>query len=104
MKCNNKQQETAECEKRGCEGCFYNEKTADEMFMELGYSNRTNGSYIEYVKRSELNKETYVISFTQGTIMSALYLDGRLMSKPLAIEPRELQAINKKVQELGWKG
>lgn len=30
MNCTNKQQETAECEKRGCEGCFYNEKTADE--------------------------------------------------------------------------
>ena len=26
MNCTNKQQETAECEKRGCEGCFYNEQ------------------------------------------------------------------------------
>ena len=75
---------------------------ADEMFKELGYENRGNESYIEYVKRSEINQETYVISFTQGTIMSALYLDGRLMSKPLAIEPKELQAINEKVKELEW--
>ena len=75
---------------------------ADEMFEKLGYIQRGNSSYIEYVKRSEINQETYVISFTKGTIMSALYLDGRLMSKPLAIEPKELQAINEKVKELGW--
>ena len=31
MNCTNKQQETAECEKRGCSGCFYNEKTADDL-------------------------------------------------------------------------
>lgn len=29
MNCTNKQQETAECEKRGCEGCFYNQEVDD---------------------------------------------------------------------------
>ena len=29
MKCNIKQQETAECEKRGCEGCYYNQEVDD---------------------------------------------------------------------------
>lgn len=35
MSVNFKEQETAECEKRGCSGCFYNEKTADEKNIEF---------------------------------------------------------------------
>lgn len=30
MKCTNKEQETAECEKRGCKGCFYNDNKMEE--------------------------------------------------------------------------
>lgn len=30
MNCTNKEQETCDVEKRGCEGCYYNEKTTDE--------------------------------------------------------------------------
>lgn len=35
MNCTNKQQETAECEKRGCKGCFYEEKliTRDDYVL-----------------------------------------------------------------------
>lgn len=101
MNCTNKQQETAECEKRGCEGCFYNEKTADEMFSELGFKKKEKGQYIEYIKVNNSIREEYVISFMMETIMATLYVDGYI-KKPLALEIRELQAINKKVQELGW--
>lgn len=45
MNCTNKEQETAECEKRGCEGCFYNEKTADDLFKELGYKKTYDDDY-----------------------------------------------------------
>ena len=96
MKCTNKQQETAECEKRGCDGCAYNEKTADEMFEELGYTETEkykNG--IEY-----FDDEDESISFTdydeQGKRIEYSRFEG--------ISMQELQAINKKVQELGWKG
>ena len=30
MNCTNKQQETAECEKRGCEGCAYNDEAKEK--------------------------------------------------------------------------
>lgn len=36
MNCTNKQQETAECEKRGCEGCFYNEREKKENIKKQG--------------------------------------------------------------------
>lgn len=35
MKCTNKEQETAECEKRGCNGCAYNEKTEERKIIEV---------------------------------------------------------------------
>jgi len=35
MNCTNKQQETCEVEKFGCNGCYYNEKTADEKNIEF---------------------------------------------------------------------
>lgn len=35
MRCTDKERETCQVEKMGCEGCAYNEKTADEMFKEL---------------------------------------------------------------------
>ena len=35
MKCTNKEQETCQVEKMGCDGCAYNKKSADEMFAEF---------------------------------------------------------------------
>ena len=35
MNCTNKQQESAECEKRGCSGCFYEDKNIDEIINEV---------------------------------------------------------------------
>ena len=73
--------------------------SADKMFEELGYKMKQKGNYIEYVKVNNAVKEEYVISFMMKTIMATLYVDG-FLKKPLALEIPELQAINKKCEEL----
>lgn len=94
MNCTNKEQETAECEKRGCEGCAYNEKTADEIWKELGTNKTENEDFISY--RGKVNSKVgYLFNKKEKTII----LDGFN-----TINVYDLQAINKKVQELGWKG
>jgi len=75
---------------------------ADELFKELGYKKKQKGQYIEYIKVDNSVNEEYVISFLMKTIMATLYSGGYL-KQPLALEIQELQAINKKVQELGWE-
>lgn len=74
---------------------------ADKMFKELGYKMKQKGQYIEYVKVDNSVKEEYVISFMMKTVMATLYVNGYL-KKPLALEIREVQAINEKCKELGW--
>ena len=77
---------------------------ADEMFEKLGYKKKGKegkGCYIEYVKKEKSVDEEYVISFMMKTVMATLYVNGYL-KKPLALEIRELQAINEKCKELGW--
>ena len=75
---------------------------ADEMFKKLGYIKRNNldESYIEFVRYEA--KECYSISFCKGKVMCALYVNGILFSRGLAIDMQELQAINEKCKELGW--
>ena len=71
------------------------EKTADEMFKELGYKKENNPEVeIKYIK-----DENHIIRFwknSQSIIKQSE--DGWYMS----ITMKELQAINKKCQELGW--
>ena len=125
--------ETNDCrkEKRGCKGCYYDgvekiekmvkdvgetitkvmcreQKTADEMFEELRYKKTgdiicekyrkqyqyQNGEEIrEYITFYKKDKWFSVESFNCDT--------GTSFSK--FIDEKELQAINKKVEELGWK-
>lgn len=92
MKCTNKEQETCQVEKRGCEGCAYNEKSADEMFAELGYE-----------KTKSEQSETFELG--DNIIKFWLWaMNVQVFTKNQIICIKELQAINKKVQELGWKG
>lgn len=74
---------------------------ADKMFEKLGYKKKEKGLYIEYIKAENSVKEEYVISFMMKTIMATLYKNG-YQKMPLALEIEELQAINKKCEELGW--
>jgi hypothetical protein len=72
------------------------EKTADELFIELGYEKKEYGtSKILYAK--ELDFEGYCIkSIWFDKVRQLIRLDG-------FYDIEEIQAINKKVEELGWK-
>lgn len=71
-----------------------NEKTADEMFKELEYKKYDYVEEIEYYH----GITDKVISFRDNkTIKVYDYYDG---TAPITM--KELQIINKKVEELGW--
>lgn len=77
-------------EKMGCEGCAYYEKSADEMFEELGYK-----KFYENTDTTRYSNNISIIEFRNG--MKAFD------KSPYGISIQELQAINKKVEELKWK-
>lgn len=62
------------------------DKTADEMFEELGYEETYHNFY---------SSELYDTTINFKTIYKELYINGNLGMQ-------ELKAINKKVKELGW--
>ena len=73
------------------------EKTADEMFDELGYIKDINNDYeIEY-RRSDI-----YINFdkTKKEFSKGIEYDNYYGVKQITMQ--ELKAINKKVKELGW--
>ena len=69
------------------------EKTPDEMFEELGYKKITTDLEIKY--RNNIG-EIRFWKPTKAVIKNDE--DGRYLS----VKMQELQAINKKCQELGW--
>lgn len=91
--------ETNDCrkEKRGCKGCFYNEGTevtADEMFKELGYEKKEH-NYKTMGKVYEYEND-------DGRCIDFMCENKEIKIWNILIDMQELQAINKKVQELGW--
>jgi hypothetical protein len=72
------------------------EKTADEMFEELGYS-----------KLSEVGSEERLIVYRNckgKNIRFSLLIERVMLTGQYTwFDMQELQAINKKVEELGWK-
>lgn len=80
-------------------------KSADEMFEELGYVKFDNKNVKEIRFIKKMNKTTMAdISFHKVFKRIEVYFyDSEQcieMTKPILTE--ELQAINKKVEELGW--
>lgn len=91
------------CEKHGgkvlMRRCFkVKEKTADEMFEELGYKKYITDKYQGYYQYGR-QSNTICILFILDKKAIAIRYDG---SNTPAITMNELQAINKKVEELGW--
>ena len=82
-------------EKMGCKGCAYNKKSADEMFEELGYTKTRDGIDCWCIYENSLQK----ISFEKNE--RHIFLEDRNDDIAL-INFYQLQAINKKVEELGW--
>lgn len=76
------------------------QKTADEMFEKLGYKKYTSDDCIMYMKdlfmiTIIIDNKTVVTEYKQG--------DYNFPSiRPFEVSMQELQAINKKAEELGW--
>ncbi len=70
------------------------EKTADEMFTLLGYY---RCDYLDHVDYYNKKLEKFISFRKNGTFACFNYDD-----EPAEITMQELQAINKKVEELGW--
>ena len=68
------------------------EKEADEMFEKLGYE-KSEGETTEVYKLSRASKNIY---------FSKLIKSIRINGEYDFIDMQELQAINKKCEELGW--
>lgn len=81
-------------EEMTCEGCAYCEKSADEMFEELGYEKEIIGNGIEYYGA---DKEIEFLENAAGQMGKRIWIDDFHF-----ITMEELKAINKKVEELGW--
>lgn len=81
------------------------EKSADEMFEELGYRVFVNNGFnlFEYVKHYELRPAKHIKFEIDKTITIAQENEKELAVRSDNITMQELQAINKKVEELGWK-
>lgn len=72
------------------------EKTADEMFEELGYKKvRDDERFIKYRKQHD-NDYIVIDKETKDFIKNFDFTYWK------AVNMQELQAINKKVEELGW--
>ena len=71
------------------------EKTADEMYKELGYYRYDYLDHVDYYN----DKLEKVISFRKNGTFACFDYDNEYQE----ITMQELQAINKKVEELGWK-
>lgn len=71
-------------------------KTADEMMKELGYEKHSSKSNERFDLYSPNNERLIRIVFNLRTKRIAIHCDND------ALDMQELQAINKKCQELGW--
>ena len=84
-----------------CSGySFEKEKKADEMFEELGYEKKDlNTQNIQwYIKKLFKNNYTQIIfDITDKTVATS-----NNKNEAINLDIQELQAINKKCQELGW--
>lgn len=72
------------------------EKTADELFKELGYEKIRNDKDFEVYRKNDYN----IIDFERND--KRFYKSARYDTTSDGITMKELQAINKKVLELGW--
>lgn len=70
--------------------------SAKEMFEKLGYKQEIHIAYILYIKNEE--------NYSENEHRIFFYHDTETICKPFTdgINVKELQAINKQIEELGW--
>lgn len=74
-------------------------KTADEMFEELGYEKDINVSY-GLIRYNKDDKQFIRFIIEEKCVEANTISENRI--DILSLNMQELQAINKKVEELGW--
>ena len=77
------------------------EKTADELFERLGYEKLENEQHIIFEKGVSTRNRIIFARFKKT--VSCIFIDEDYeWNDGIDITMQELQAINKKVEELGW--
>ena len=76
------------------------EKTADELFADLGYKKTRDG--IDCWCNYENNRKNIHFEIGMGQSLFVSYKDDDFNDGGVIISKKELQAINKKVKELNW--
>ncbi len=92
-------------ETMGCRGCAYCEKSADEMFEELGFEKVIdNEKEVKYQYKNIImgDKIEHTIQIAKIGKIIFSYRDDK-NHQVMGFGKKELKAINKKVEELGWK-
>ena len=96
-------------EEMTCEGCGYYKKSADEMFSELGYEiteikdDNTKADGIQFTRKDRYLTKVVEFYFYHKTILIKTIQDvnGKEIEWTCEhLDIKELQAINKKVEEL----
>lgn len=77
------------------------EKTADEMFLELGYEKNVDTSTNFIYQNKKNNKEIRFYKIYKCVEISLIEFE-EFEGNSIFSTMQELQAINKKCQELGW--
>lgn len=90
-------------EEMTCEGCGYYKKSADEMFEELDFIKYTDKNICKYEYDKAGLKMVIQFNLRYKTITMSMYDKDEQRSYPPETTMQELQAINKKVEELQWK-
>lgn len=78
------------------------EKTADEMFKELGYEKKVDTPTNFIYQNKKNNKEIRFYKIYKCVEISLIEFE-ESEGNSIFFTMQELQAINKKVEELGWK-
>jgi hypothetical protein len=78
---------------------------ADKMFEKMGYERKESNNFITYIKYIGNGSSGYTISFAleYKTVTADTFDEDYEINVALQMKPKELQAINLKCKELGWK-
>lgn len=75
-------------------------KTAKEMFEELGYKLVVNANNNIYYKKDDCKWIIFSNTSTNCYIKANIFIDDKKYET--VIDLKELKAINKQIEELGW--
>ena len=78
------------------------EKTADKMFLKLGYEKINDDEYGVIYEKGTSTRNRIIFKRTNKTVCSILIDEDYEWNDAMEIDMQELQAINKKAEELGW--